>query len=126
MGGLQRRTPLRRTATLKRSTPLSPRNIGRRARRFAEAFGERGAAVRGRPCLCRGRSLTSPCSGPVEAAHARSRGAGGSRRDLVPLCRGHHREQHRRGVRTFAATYQLDLDAEARRIAVELDEEGLP
>jgi len=35
---------------------------------------------------------------------------------MVPLCHSHHLEQHRIGIKTFAATYALDLKA----IAAEL------
>lgn len=124
--GIKRRTPLRRSASLSRKTPLSPRNVGRRARAFAEAFGERGAAVRAMPCLCLDLLPYDRCSGPIEAAHVRSRGAGGTRRDLVPLCQRHHRAQHSEGIKSFANGFGLDLQAEAQRIAVELDRQGYP
>jgi len=124
-----RRSALARRKPLARRTPISPRNAGRRARAYAEAYGERGGAVRAMRCVCWAPSLGMPwaksCSGPIEAAHVRSRGAGGTRRDLVPLCQGHHREQHARGVVTFEKTYGVNLDAEARRIADKLDAEGL-
>ncbi|MCY0986000.1 hypothetical protein OV203_02590 [Nannocystis sp. ILAH1] len=128
---LKRRKPLttRRTATSKRALkasararkPLPARNAARRARLLERNFGERGAAVRDMPCLLAGRG----CDGRVEAAHVRSRGAGGDRRELVPLCSGHHREQHC-GVRTFCARYDINLRAEAERIAAELDARGVP
>lgn len=114
---LSRRTPLRRGSPLRRRTWIRAVNPERRAARYADAYGGRGDAVRARPCLCAGRG----CWGPMEAAHVVSRGAGGGARDLVPLCRGHHREQHSRGVRTFAEDYGLDLAEAARRLAEELD-----
>lgn len=103
--------------------PMRRQNRKRAAARRVEDFGERGAAIRAMPCLIAG---THACGGAMEAAHAKSRGAGGDRRHLVPLCSGHHREQHTRGVLTFQAKYQLDLLAEADRIATELDIQGLP
>jgi len=36
-----------------------------------------------------------------DAHHVRSRGAGGSDYDTVPLCRKHHTELHQIGQRTF-------------------------
>jgi hypothetical protein len=36
----------------------------------------------------------SGCDGRTEAAHVTSRGAGGKWFDVVPLCSGHHRDQH--------------------------------
>mgnify|MGYP001453131785 CR=1 FL=1 len=101
----------------------------RRQQLRAEDFGERAEAVRGMRCLARREWWEAPqklCAGDIEAAHAKSRGAGGNRRHLVPLCQRHHREQHDRGVLTFQTTYRLDLRAEADRIAAELDARGLP
>ena len=47
---------------------------------------------------------------PVEAAHVRSRGAGGDDvGNIVPLCAAHHREQHTRGIKTFQTKYRIDL-----------------
>lgn len=117
-----KRTPLKRGTPLRRRTRLAPVNRRRRAAAHARNFGERANLVRAMPCLLSGAG----CKGQVEAAHVRSRGAGGDRRDLVPLCSGHHREQHQRGLPTFCTTHKLDLRAAAARIAVELDERGVP
>ena len=95
-------------------------NRRRAAERRRENFGERAVYVRGMPCL-----VGVSCSGPIEAAHVRSRGAGGTRRDLVPLCQAHHREQHQRGKRSFAESHGLDLEAAAARVASALDEKGV-
>lgn len=35
---------------------------------------------------------------------------------VVPLCRRHHQQLHRVGIRTFQGRHQLDLDAAARRV----------
>lgn len=111
---LSRKTPLRRLA------PLRPRNVKRQRERFACCFGQRGALVRAMPCL-----VGVACRGAVQAAHARSRGAGGTRRDLVPLCARHHREQHDVGLATFMARHRVDLIAAAARIAADLDARGV-
>lgn len=51
------------------------------------------------------------CGGwPCEAAHVVSRGAGGTARDIVPLCHAHHEEQHRVGIQTFQARHNVELD----------------
>lgn len=106
---------------LARRTPMKRANPRRRRARHRRDFGARAPVVREMPCL----AASDTCSGPIEAAHARSRGAGGDRRHLVPLCSAHHREQHTVGVRTFQKSYDLDLLAEAARIAAELDARGL-
>ena len=47
-----------------------------------------------------------------EAAHVRSRGAGGADDgNLLPLCHTHHCEQHRIGIKSFAAKHGVDLRA---------------
>ena len=61
--------------------------------------------VRGRPCDV-GGAFTGICDGPTEAAHVRSRGAGGEdANNTVSLCRKHHREQHRIGIQSFETKY---------------------
>lgn len=115
---LHRKTPMRRTGRIKSTNPK------RRRESFVRNFGERGEAVRAMRCL-----VGIGCRGPVQAAHVKARGMGGrggDRRSLVPFCAGHHDEQSRRGVKTFAAAHQLNLDAEAERIAHELDARELP
>lgn len=51
-----------------------------------------------------------------EPAHAKSRGAGGRRWDLVPLAPLLHSEQHSIGIDTFQAKYGVDLNSLARRL----------
>ena len=72
------------------------------------------AFTRGLPCIL---VRTGVCRGPVEAAHVRSRGAGGPDFDnLVSLCQWHHQEQHRMGVRSFEYRYQVRLRPLARKL----------
>lgn len=97
-------------SAIRRRTPLRQRNSSRKADAYARDFGEEAEAVRGMPCLACG--LT-----PSDPAHVRSRGAGGGRFDIVPLCRAHHQEQHQHGIQTFAARHGLDLRAKADHIA---------
>lgn len=56
------------------------------------------AAVRGFRCAACGKEP------PSDPAHVRSRGAGGPDEpwNLLPLCRNHHQEQHKRGWVTFS------------------------
>ncbi len=125
---LTRRTPLKRGGSLRREAPIArrtrlrPVNRERKLERYEAAFGDRAELVRAMPCLL----LGTECWGPIEAAHVRSRGAGGTRRDLVPLCSKHHREQHDTGIKTFAARHGIDLHAAADRLARELDERRVP
>ena len=53
----------------------------------------------------------SGCSGPIDPHHVRSRGAGGTARDLVPLCRIHHSMFHTFGRHTFDEKFGTDLRA---------------
>lgn len=114
---IKRGKPLKRGGSLVRRTRLRPVNRERKLERYERAYGERGELVRAMPCLLLGNG----CWGPIEAAHVKSRGAGGTCRDLVPLCSRHHAEQHQAGIKTFCKTHDIDLHAAAHRIATELD-----
>jgi hypothetical protein len=109
----QRSKPMSRGKALARSGRLSPRNRTRSTAARAQDFGEEAATVRLLPC-----TVLGCCVSPCQPAHVKSRGAGGGRFDIVPLCHDHHREQHRVGIKTFAAKHALDLRAEADRIAL--------
>lgn len=111
---------------LRRRAPMRKRNAKRARESYARNYGERGDPVRAMPCLLAARG---ECSGPIEAAHAKARGMGGrggDRRDLVPLCRADHRRSHTMSAARFAEIFGVDLRQEARRIAGELDEAGVP
>jgi hypothetical protein len=59
--------------------------------------------------------LTMPIS---ECAHVKAKGAGGDDvGNTVPMCMRHHRQQHAIGIKTFQATYGVDLAASASDIA---------
>lgn len=51
------------------------------------------------------------CLGHTEAAHLPRVKQHGDVQNLIPLCAGHHREQHRIGIASFAEKYGLDLEA---------------
>jgi hypothetical protein len=58
--------------------------------------------------------LLSPVAVPIsDPHHVRTRGAGGTMDDCVPLCRVHHQQADApaSGALSFAATYDLDLQA---------------
>jgi hypothetical protein len=79
----------RRTSELRRKTPLAKVNRRRRDEAWVKAFGspERVKFVAALPCLVCGVL-------PSENHHVRSRGAGGSYHDVVPLCRRCHDRFH--------------------------------
>ena len=80
------------------------------------------AEIRDITCFAYGCGF-SPC----DPAHVKSRGAGGTYRDIIPLCHRHHQEQHTIGILTFARKYHTTLEKmeeEAKMIAEMLDEEG--
>ena len=96
-------------------TPIRRVNPARLKKLREVQYGEHAERIRELPCLVAeygGRG----CDGRVEAAHVKSRGAGGLAKDLVPLCTGHHRELHDHGVKTFQCTQMLDLASEADRL----------
>lgn len=113
-GPPKRRSPLKAKAgkqkPRKRIKPVNPK---RRKRLSAEQFGPPGyvAHVHSYGCLVELEGCPDECEGPMEAAHVKSRGAGGGwKNNLVPLCRRHHRQQHDMGADTFAWHHQIDLD----------------
>jgi hypothetical protein len=121
---LKRRTPIKSSSGPAKRGTVKRVNKRRRAERFTEAFGLKASWIRGLSCVvgatckseCRVvgfrqlRVVIVKCVGVVDAAHTKSRGAGGDSTHLIPLCTAHHHEQHTRGVETFAAKYGLDLE----------------
>lgn len=88
--------------------------------------------VRAMGCLL----STSECAGMIVVHHVLTRACGGTYKDLVPLCRGHHTGwrhdwQTTRapafpvhgGRKTFTERYDIDLPAEAARLLREHFEE---
>lgn len=122
---MKRRKPLKPGPPPKRKRELQRKRIKARrkgARRaevkFAKQFGSVWYVSRvcAMPCLVCGQL-------PSDPHHVRTVGAGGTWRDLVPLCRRHHTECHTVGVQTFTDRYDVDLHAHARRIAETLTQE---
>lgn len=132
-----RRTPLKRTGRLKRYTRLNPVNRARRAKRYVQNFGVRAELVRKMWCVVAQRyhdrhgwgradaEKMAGCEGTIQAAHVKSRGAGGDRRELVALCWKHHGEQHAMGIASFQRLYDVDLRKVADENAARFDEMGI-
>lgn len=97
---------------MKRS-PIRRVNPERAEKRREEQFGEEAEVVRWMPC-CLPRCRARP---PSDPHHARSRAAGGGKKDLVPLCHPHHVEVHAVGRKTFEAAYGIDLRTAAAMTA---------
>lgn len=75
---------------------------------------ERIKAVQRMRCLI---CFATPC----ENAHVISKGAGGTYKDIVPLCHKHHQEQHQIGILSFQKKYDIDLSDAAKRVSNFLD-----
>jgi hypothetical protein len=99
---LRRKQGVKRTGWIKRKPKSSTLW---RAQYHSEAFVE---FTRHAP------SAVSGNLGCVASHSAKTRGAGGTYRDIVPLTRAEHEEEHRVGVRTFWAQYGKNPKAEAR------------
>ena len=83
-----KRTPLKAGKPPARKTPLKGRNSKRAAKRYREAFGGHADTIRGLPCdLC-----AAPA--PSDPHHVRTRAAGGTAKDLIPVCRTCHTRIH--------------------------------
>ena len=92
-------------------------NSKRRRLSWKKHFGsqEYRAMVIAMDCLVPGCSQR-----PVDPHHYPTVGAGGTYRDLTPLCgggSGHHREFHDDGQETFQKKHGLDLKESAKEIA---------
>ncbi|MCA9329230.1 hypothetical protein KDA11_01160, partial [Candidatus Saccharibacteria bacterium] len=89
-------------------------NQEKAAKRKQHNFGvdERITIINAMPCCVDGCTRS-----PSVNMHTRSRGAGGTYRDIIPACQMHHDESHRLGIKTFATKYGLDLSTLAASIA---------
>ena len=91
-------------------------NAKRRRSSWLKRFGSKAyrAMVRAMSCL------VPDCQrSPIDAHHHPTVGAGGTYRDLTPLCSGidgHHTEFHSTGQATFQKKYGLDIKAAAEKI----------
>lgn len=86
--------------------------MGAAAELRAWGDGQHAARIRQLPCAIGGEF----CETHVHAHHVRSVGAGGTEKDLVPLCAVHHQELHTIGRWTFLKKYGVDLRALAERL----------
>ena len=85
-------------------TPIKRVNRKRRAKRHVDAFGSKADYIRSLPCdVCHEYGC--------DPHHIPSRAAGGTSKDLIPLCRPHHTEFHTLGEQSFAAKNGKDLRA---------------
>lgn len=70
-----------------------------------------------------GDSIPETWVARIEAAHVKSRGAGGwDVGNTVPLDMLLHTEQHRIGIKSFEAKYGVDLSAIAQQLATQYEE----
>jgi len=103
---IERHTPLRQ------GKPLARVNPARKKKLHEKQFGNYAELVRSLPCVVCDRS-------PCDPHHVRSRGAGGDKSDLCPLCRRCHALLHTMGRESFEHRFQLDLEAEAATLWAE-------
>lgn len=94
-----------------RSKRVKPVNKGRRALRYAAAFGDCSRMARMLPCcIC-------DASPPSDPAHVLSRGAGGrDSGNCASLCRRHHDQQHSIGLASFEKRYRISLEVVASAV----------
>lgn len=95
---------------LRRSSGVKKENKPRLAKRRAETFSDCARMARLLPCAICDRPP------PSDAAHVRSRGAGGKDEgNVVALCRAHHRamDDIGCGIKTFEKRYGISLEVVA-------------
>ncbi|HEX2882628.1 MAG TPA: hypothetical protein VHO25_24075 [Polyangiaceae bacterium] len=126
------RSPLKRGAPLVRKTPIKRSNPKRRAAKYVRNFSGPGdfhhdTWIRAKRCCLCATMLKRGQHDPTEAAHTKARGMGGangSYKDLVPLCRTHHRSQESLGNRWALRTYGVDLVKLAATLLAEHEAEA--
>ena len=117
---------MKRGGQIRRTKAVNPANKKRKANLRESHFGPPGFVefVHRHGCVvARDGASLSRCEGPVEAAHRKSRGAGGGwRHNVYGLCRKHHQEQHSKGLETFETAHHLDGDLWACAITGKFDD----
>jgi len=130
---------LTRQKGLKNRTPMKQRNAKRGGAKFPKRRDpEYMAWIRTLPCLIAGlrrkesaewsngenwhEEWWHECKGRVQAAHVKSRGAGGDDvGNVLPLCARAHHEQHTIGMKTWAKMWGYrdiaGLEYQARKLA---------
>lgn len=113
---------MKRAKPIQRKTRLKSVNRERAAKRKARDFGEYAEWIREQWCVMLGWTSTYrriPARKPAhgcwtftEAAHVKSRGAGGHAEcNLIALCTRCHGELHHVGRKSFEAKYGIQLGA---------------
>ena len=120
-----KRTELKRGGELKRKTRVNPVNRERKAaNRIKHYTGgiDYDTWIRRKRCVrCVALGRRQPTR--TVAAHVKSKGAGGTWEDLIPLCFSCHLHQHACGIETFEAEIGIDLVAMAAALVVEHKQE---
>ena len=90
---------------LKRSARINPVNVERKAEAFKQDYHSEEFVqwVHSLGCSVAGCRETK-----IEAAHAVSRGAGGTWADVLPLCQVHHQLSHTLGATNFDRRFDMD------------------
>ena len=106
--------PRRKTAlkpgryTLQKPKPKSVRRRRRRAAgRYKRQFGAHASFLRSLSCCCCGDRRN------LHVHHVKTRGAGGTWRDTVPLCPSCHAFAHQHGNQALELLWEVDLAADA-------------
>lgn len=115
---MKRSSPLKRAKPLRARKPMKKVNRARKARLSESQYGtpEFREWLHAQPCVVSGFSPSFSGLGPIEQAHVKSRGAGGTWRDTVPLRRALHQELHIIGQDSFEEKYGVNLRLEADEI----------
>jgi hypothetical protein len=99
---VKRSGPLRRGRPLRRKTRLRTLNRTRIKARRAKQFAEQSALARSLPCF------TCGAPPPSDPSHLKTRGAGGTDCDVIPMCRRCHDDLGSTGIHSFFVKRGLD------------------
>ena len=82
--------------------------MSKKSEKYEREFGDYAEVIRQSECCACSKSP------PSDPHHVRARGAGGTKKDLVPLCRDCHNTVHNIGIESFRTRYGIDLKTIAR------------
>lgn len=112
---------MKRSNGPKRKKRLRRTNTERKKALFEKQYGNDDyvAALHKEGCQIPDCRPTSGSRSEIQCDHTPTRAAGGTWRQMVPLCLYHHRLKHDVGVESFQAFYGIDLDAIATAMVLQ-------
>jgi len=108
-----KRSPIKSRKSIKKTNPK------RKKKAFKKNFHSEGRVLKIKAMGC----VVKGCwNQDIVNAHMKSRGSGGTYKDILPLCNQHHTEEHSIGNTVFIEKYSINVKEEIKRVRTELGE----